>query len=316
MRTVLLLILSLVLPAAASAEAPFIAPATNPLRSGGVSSGPAGLPTTRAPSLVREYPTKQTTFQPTAAAKPLLQELDPSSTEEAGELNNTTTRDAKETQPSGSYAQRSEAAKLAGLAMADDPKPAPEKPNEPVVSSGRKLGAAAPQPSSGKLDFGENPFQQALEWRPQAETITTVGSGLALVLGLLLMTTWAIKKSLPRSARVLPEEIAEVLGRVNLGRKQTVQLLKIGRKLVLVSSTPEGETKTLTEIDREEDVLHLLQLCQENSGRGSSAAFDEIFSDLTTQRAPEGFLGDEADRFDPQRLAAAYANTPGGQGRG
>ena len=190
-----------------------------------------------------------------------------------------------------------------------------ESAEKPAEESGLKLGKSS-APAEAPLRYSDNPFKQAFEWRPPTDSMTTIGSGLAIVLGLLLCVAWIIKKSMPRSARVLPGEVAEVLGRVQLGRRQTAQLIKVGRKLVLVATSPDGVAETITEIDSEADVQHLLRICEESHGRGSSAAFDEIFRQMTGEPTSPGFLGDEAPAYDPRRLAAAYANTPGGQGRG
>lgn len=317
-----LLILTSCLVAHSAAEDTLRATAFDRYHAGAASSGPRGLPAPGHRTLKPRPSLGPTTFlrapgaEPPAAppSAPPESETTPAVTNPAspvasGEILLASAEEPVTKEPTD------EAADAPGVET-DSVEPAVEHPEAATSQSqGLKLGASSEQ-SSGKLRYGDNPLRQALEWRPPTDSMTTIGSGMAIVLGLLLVTSWVIKKSLPRSARVLPGEVAEVLGRVTLGRKQTAQLLKIGRKLVLVSTTPDGAAETITEIDSEHDVQHLLRLCEEHNGRGSSAAFDDIFRELTGERAASGFLGDEAPAYDPRRLAAAYANTPGGQGRG
>jgi flagellar biogenesis protein FliO len=158
----------------------------------------------------------------------------------------------------------------------------------------------------------DNPLKTLLAWRPSTASMTTAGSALALVLGLLCLSAWVVKRSLPRSARVLPTDVAEVLGRVPLAGRQVGQLVRVGRKLLLVATTPNG-IETLTEITDEEDVQNLLRICDEAHGRGAQAAFDDVFRQMTREPARPGFLGEEALDYDPRQLAAAYARTPGGR---
>ncbi len=197
------------------------------------------------------------------------------------------------------------------------------------TSDTRKLGFSAAVVSEG-AERVNSPFNELLTWRPSTNSMVTMGSGLAVVLGLVMVAGWVARKSMPRSARVLPNEVAEVLGRVVLSSRQTAQLLKLGNKLLLVSVTADG-AETLTEIEDPEEVQRLLQLSEEALGRGSNAEFERVFQQLANGPAVEGFLGEEApayddprfqdaryqDRdnvhYDAQRLAAAYANTPGGR---
>ncbi|MGL4514227.1 MAG: flagellar biosynthetic protein FliO [Lacipirellulaceae bacterium] len=179
------------------------------------------------------------------------------------------------------------------------------------TAKGMPLGGASKRTASP--DFRPaNPLNALLAWRPSAGTLATATSALAVVLGLLCVSAWVVKRSLPRSARVLPTDVAEVLGRVPLAGRQVGQLLRVGRKLLLVVVTPTG-VETLTEITDEEDVQNLLRICDESHGRGAEAAFDDVFRQMAREPARSGFLGDEGLDYDPRQLAAAYARTPGGR---
>jgi flagellar biogenesis protein FliO len=203
--------------------------------------------------------------------------------------------------------------------VASEPLAAPgAKPTNPSDSpSGapqRSLALPPPATSAEPTNafHPDNPLKALLAWRPSTASMTTAGSALALVVGLLCLSAWVVKRSLPRSARVLPTDVAEVLGRVPLAGRQVGQLVRVGRKLLLVATTPHG-IETLTEITDEEDVQNLLRICDEAHGRGAQAAFDEVFRQMTREPNRPGFLGGEALDYDPRQLAAAYARTPGGR---
>lgn len=147
------------------------------------------------------------------------------------------------------------------------------------------------------------------------EMIATTGAALGVVLGVMLLALWCLKRAAPRGARRLPNDLISVLGQVRLANKQTAQLLKIGSKLVLVNVTPDG-VKPITEITDPIEVQRLLGIVEEQNPNGASAAFQEIFDQLTREPARGGLLGDEPSLLDRRRLAEAYANTPGGRARG
>lgn len=170
-----------------------------------------------------------------------------------------------------------------------------------------------------------NPLESLMQWRPSSKTLTATGGGLAIAVGLLLSTVWLIRSCSPKSSRLLPRDVVEVLGRMSLGGKQTGQLVRVGSKLVLVAITPDG-AETLTEITDPDEVARLVAACDSKSGRGSTADFDRLLHEMSDTRTTSGFL-DRSDSkndrygfadgaFDPRSLAAAYANTPGGRGDG
>ncbi len=187
------------------------------------------------------------------------------------------------------------------------PQAAPRK--ELLLGPSRKAQASATEPRRPKQ------LTDYVAWQLPADPIVTAGTALGVVLGIFVLAAWLMKRSLPASQRAVPEEVATVIGRVPLAGKQMAQLVKVGPKLVLVALNPDG-AKPLTEITDPVEVQRLLALCQHRDRKGSSAAFEEIFSQLSSEPAPRGFLGDEAPVIDRQRLADAYANTPGGRRRG
>jgi flagellar biogenesis protein FliO len=116
--------------------------------------------------------------------------------------------------------------------------------------------------------------------RPDGPTsLLTVGSSLAVVLGLFLLVAWAVKRAMPGRSGLLPTEVVEVLGRASLGARQQVHLVRCGSKLLLVSATPGG-METLTEIAEPDEVQRLAALCRQTQPGSTTAAFRQVFQQL------------------------------------
>lgn len=160
---------------------------------------------------------------------------------------------------------------------------------------------------------GERPQLLSFSWDSLPLDPVTSAAALGLVVGLFLLTAALLKRATPKSQRLLPGEVASVVGRIPLGGKQTAHLLKVGSKLVLVHITPDG-AKPLTEVTDPAEVSRLLGLCEQGGEHSATTAFQDVFEKLTTEPAEPGFLGGESPLIDRQQLAAAYAKTPGGRG--
>lgn len=98
---------------------------------------------------------------------------------------------------------------------------------------------------------------------------TRVTASLALVLGAFLLVAWLQRGRGGRGERTLPEAALESLGRTVVGPRQTLQLLRVGERLLLVAWTPSGAS-ALAEITHPDEVDQLIDLCQ--SGRRYGAA--------------------------------------------
>lgn len=116
--------------------------------------------------------------------------------------------------------------------------------------------------------------------------IGTVVSSLAVVVGLLLCVAWVSRRFAPPGAAPLPQQAIELLGRQSLGGKQTLQLLRVGNKLLLIALSPGG-AQTLTEITDPVEVEHLAGLCRRTKTDSASAAFSRVLSQLATEPTSE-----------------------------
>jgi flagellar biogenesis protein FliO len=148
------------------------------------------------------------------------------------------------------------------------------------------------------------------------ETMYTTGTATALVVGLFMLCAWALRRGARKSAVLLSSDVAHVLGRVPLAARQFAELVHIGNKLVLLSVTASG-AELLTEITDPVEVDRLLGICKQKDNQSSTVEFDEMFRQLSEETAPDGFLGDEAVRFDTRPVArsaaGAYAAQQGGR---
>ena len=136
-------------------------------------------------------------------------------------------------------------------------------------------------------------------------SIWTVVSGLAIVLGLFLLTAWLFKRSMPQAAAALPREVVETLGRTTIAPRQTVHLLRIGQKLLLVSISATG-VETLTEITDPLEVDRLAGICNQSSPHSASSAFRHVFQQFSREPARGGFVG-EAERSNTELASVELA---------
>lgn len=117
---------------------------------------------------------------------------------------------------------------------------------------------------------------QKIDWRKMLLSLgLVVGGYLILVMSL----RWLGKGS----TGALPKEVVEVLGMAPLNAKQSLQLVRLGSKLLLLIHGPEG-THSLGEISNPHEVEHLAQVCCHRRGRRGPTAFKK-FSESATRES-------------------------------
>jgi flagellar biogenesis protein FliO len=145
------------------------------------------------------------------------------------------------------------------------------------------------------------------------QSIYTIVTGLAIVIGSFLLFTWALKKSGGAATKrrgTLPSEAVSVLGRVPLAPRQFADLVRVGNKLVLVAQTPTGPTP-LTEVTDPVEVDRLVGICQQSTTTSTTKAFEQIFQQMTSEPATGGFIGDEPLPMSLSAAASAYRSQRG-----
>ena len=192
-----------------------------------------------------------------------------------------TVRQASWDEPSAPEAQRGPADEEAG----SGPLPPPNR--KPPLS-------LSPPSRSDRTPQGTRPGRTGL-WR----SLITVGSSLAVVLGLFFLVAWAMRRAAPRGSVLLPSEVVEFLGRAALATRGQVHVLRFGNKLLLVSITAAG-VETLAEITDSEEVDRLAGLCRQAHPQSATAAFRHVFQQFTKQHAGSGFVdGDSREDVHP-----------------
>jgi flagellar biogenesis protein FliO len=165
------------------------------------------------------------------------------------------------------------------------PAPMPQRASDPLPLP---LGTGAPSPPRGQA--GDSSTLDRGQRVVSLPSILTLGGSLALVLGVFFLITWGVRRAAPAALTPLPGEVVEVLGRAPLAGRQQMHLLRCGRKLLLVSVTPAG-AETLTEIIDPIEVDRLAGLCHQARSGSVSAAFRQVFQQLTQKDAPPARFG-------------------------
>jgi flagellar biogenesis protein FliO len=182
--------------------------------------------------------------------------------------------------------------------------PAPRTTLNRSAASGNGAGRSGQlNGGAARLPLGAPRPRKAAERSPKTswldlqatKPISTVLTGLSLVLGAFLFLAWAVRKRMPKGSARLPNEIIEVLGRTTIAAKQSLHLVRVGSKLIVVSVTATG-TETLTEVTDPGEVARILAACQQHHAHSSTTAFRQVFEQLGREGG-HGFLGPQSERY-------------------
>jgi flagellar protein FliO/FliZ len=154
---------------------------------------------------------------------------------------------------------------------------ASEPAGRDASAAGRKLAPRSASPRRSP--------ERAIAPTPTA-AIGTVASSLAIVLGLFAALVWFSKRFAPAGAAALPSEAVELLGRTPLDGRQTMQLIRVGNRLLLVALSAGGAS-TLTEITDPQEVERLAALCRRGKSDSATASFSQVLSQLAHEPADQ-----------------------------
>ena len=102
-----------------------------------------------------------------------------------------------------------------------------------------------------------------------------VFGSLAIVIGGYLGFVWLLKKFNLSTNRGIPTEVIEVVGSAPYGPKKSLQLVRLGSKLLLLMNSQDG-THPVGEITDAEEVEYLISLCKGKRSRASSSVTNAI----------------------------------------
>lgn len=115
-----------------------------------------------------------------------------------------------------------------------------------------------------------------------AGPIGTVVGSLAIVLGLFMALVWVSRRFAPAGSAALPKEVVELLGRSPLTARQSMQLVRVGNRLLLVA-VAAGGVETLTEITDPLEVERLSALCRRGRTDSATASFNQVLGQLASE---------------------------------
>jgi flagellar biogenesis protein FliO len=112
---------------------------------------------------------------------------------------------------------------------------------------------------------------------PAASSPWTTFGLLAVMIVAVLAIARLWKKHGPLSTTALPPEAVELLGRKMIDQRNTIQLVRIGSRIVVIGVSPQG-LSTLAEIEDPIEVDLLAGLCQKRGGETKSQSFRTLFN--------------------------------------
>lgn len=169
----------------------------------------------------------------------------------------------------------------------------------PAQDSGKALGQES---DPGSTPLPESSLSSQTRLPPEGESnqnendsggffpmLMTMGGALLLVIGLFLVFAWMMRRTSMRSGGMLPQGVIEVLGHQVITGRQQVHLLRIGKRLLLVSVSPDS-IETLTEITDPMEVDRIAGICRQSGPGSSTGAFQSVMrqfsQDATTTQEP------------------------------
>ncbi len=165
----------------------------------------------------------------------------------------------------------------------------------------------SPEPTITRSTFApvtlQAPQPQRAIMQPATKTsaapLVTVGSSLAIVLGLFAAFVWVSRKAAKGAGthRELPDEALKILGKKSLGASGNIALVRCGQSVFVVGLHASGMQR-LGEITGDEEVRTLEAICSGEAKASFQSALDEM------QREPiqRGFIGDGVQPPPRRRL--------------
>ncbi len=89
------------------------------------------------------------------------------------------------------------------------------------------------------------------------QSLGDTGLKLAIVIGIFMVFVILLSKR--KDQQAIPKEAIELLGRIPFSNKQSIQLIKFGKKLVLVEASSAG-LKPISEITDPSEVDQMVQM--------------------------------------------------------
>lgn len=138
--------------------------------------------------------------------------------------------------------------------VAESPRPKPRPASGEAVATGDEaMPLRRPSSSPGR--------------RPEAGVLTSSVWKTAVMLGVVCLGLFVVARLIGRGRRGLfsgglPAEVIEVLGRARLDTRHSIQLVRCGSRVLVLSTDGSGTLSTLAEISDPDEVNLLVDLCR------------------------------------------------------
>ncbi|TVQ61706.1 MAG: hypothetical protein EA378_08150 [Phycisphaerales bacterium] len=166
--------------------------------------------------------------------------------------------------------------------------------------------AARPEARAESAGPGHAVAQEAPRTAAALVVVLAIAAAIFLGLRAIAKRTGGFAAMLGPGGRA-PAGVLEVLGRYPVGRGQTLVILKLDRRVLLVSQTGGGRLggggfQTLCELSEPDDVASILRKTRDESSESMSSRFQQMLK--TFDR------GHESRGADPTRIVTSIAPAP------
>lgn len=183
----------------------------------------------------------------------------------------------------------------------------------------RPLGSAPPERAAVRVTPNQTPenSENSAENKPSgwfsggtSRTIIALGGVIALALILkfgikrLAGLSSGLSSQLGAAGRS-PSGVLEVLGRYPISRGQTLVLLRLDRRIVLLSQTPAGFS-TLSEVSDPDEVASILMKARDDEGASLAARFNTLLREVEQDPATAAEPFEMASAPTTPRIARAF----------
>jgi len=125
---------------------------------------------------------------------------------------------------------------------------------------------------------------------------------LAVLCGIGLLF-WALRKYLPGMRRLTGSRVVEILARTYLSPRQSIAVVKVGRRILIVGQSADA-LSPLASVSDPEEVSELVGLCASTAPHSASTSFRKIFQRMDSEFDPAedegGADGDELNRVQSE----------------
>ena len=148
-----------------------------------------------------------------------------------------------------------------------------------AVPADAETGSGMLLPARGKSRTGP----QASKTAPRS-SLTNLAISLGLVLAIFFGLVWILRRVNPAATKAeIPGEVVQILGRAPLNGRQSMQLVRLGDKILLLAISPTG-TEPLGEITDRDEVDAITEICRSKNKNKIAETFRETLTRVRRDR--------------------------------